>query len=94
MMVATRERELQCKLGERSGIGGPVDPAPVRSVLSSSRVSPRDKAVLRMVYCGAVHTKVDLHAMGYAVDTRCPLCGSHEDTLVHRLWWCNHHHPR
>ena len=41
--------------------------------------------------CDAIWTRTRLRDAGYLLeDVSCPLCGTQEDTLHHRVWNCLH----
>ena len=47
-----------------------------------------EKALIKAVSSLSYWTTQRQRAGGYDVPVACPLCGSEEDTLAHRLLWC------
>ncbi len=63
----------------------------VKAQLRSDRkLTAKDRAGYMAVACGAIMTYSKAAAAGYLVDDACPLCGRRGDTMVHRIWQCQH----
>ena len=90
LMAASRNRQLEAALGRKAGVVHGVDLGPVKSLLASSGLEARHKAVLRQLATDSVWTCADLARHGYPVSPMCPLCGLAPDTLKHRVWECTH----
>jgi hypothetical protein len=57
---------------------------------SDKKLSAKDKACSKSVACRALMTYSQAAAAGYLVDNRCPLCGIRGNTVLHRVWRCQH----
>ena len=95
---ATRQLEQAAaaslrKQGFLSVLGGPLTHAsaePIcRALASRTGLTPLERGSLRAIASGAVWTRQRLHAAGYEVSEKCPLCSSgRTDTIFHRAWEC------
>ena len=90
LMGASRTRQLEAALGRKAGVREGVGLGPAKSLLASTGVEARDKAVLRQLVTDSIWTCSDLARYGYPVSPLCPLCGLEPDTLKHRIWQCTH----
>ncbi len=57
---------------------------------SDRKLDARDRACFMAVACNAVMTYSRAAAAGYLVEDICPLCGARGDTVLHRIWRCQH----
>ncbi len=62
----------------------------IAQLKSDRRLTALDRACYASVVCGAVMTHAKAAELGYLVDDRCPLCGAPRDTIVHRIYKCQH----
>ncbi len=97
MLKRAVTRTLQAQVGKKLAAGDPrfqgrrAAAEHITSQLRGDRkLSGRDRACYMSVACGAVMTYARAAAAGYLVDNRCPLCGIRGDTMVHRIWRCQH----
>ncbi len=66
----------------------------INQIKHDRRIDAHGKAAYSSVLCGAVMTYRRAANGGYLVADRCPLCGAEGDTIMHRIWACNHHCAR
>ncbi len=62
----------------------------VTQVKHDRRIDAHGRAAYMSVLCGAVMTYRRASSCGYLVEDRCPLCGAQGDTIMHRIWACDH----
>ena len=83
------KKEVEEQASKAIGLQGcQIDPSCYRAAMGGSRLSSRDRALLRAFMCHAVWSNQRLYDVGYQVSTRCPLCGGPTDALGHRLFEC------
>eukprot|EP00959_Pyramimonas_sp_CCMP1952_P028599 599848-Pyramimonas_sp.AAC.1 len=63
----------------------------MKSASSSSRFTPLERGCIRSLATNAVWTRDRALSLGDQVgSTVCQMCGVGPDTLLHRLWSCQH----
>ncbi len=92
-VMRTLQSQVGTKLAERDDNfrGRRAAAEHVASQLRGDRkLTCKDRACYMSVACGAVMTFARAAAAGYLVENLCPLCGARGDTIVHRVWRCQH----
>jgi hypothetical protein len=91
------QREVQVKVGKGIATvdskfeGRRAAGEHIAARLKSDRtLSAKDRAAYMSVACRAVMTYSRAAAMGYLVLDECPLCKKRGDTVLHRIWLCQH----
>ncbi len=90
-------RTLQLQVGEKLSAQDPTFQgrrAAAEHIASQLRgdrkLTCKDRACYMSVACGAIMTFARAAAAGYLVENKCPLCGARGDTIIHRVWRCQH----
>ena len=60
---------------------------PLRVAGQGRRVTARDRACMRALFCAGVWTEHERHQRGYSLSPSCPRRGE-PDSVFHRLWEC------
>ena len=61
----------------------------VANFVRSKKVSPEQAGIVKAAACGVLWYRFRLLASGLAIDGACELCGGNDDSIHHRLWWCD-----
>ena len=88
------ERRIADSLGHASYTGHRANIRLLRSVLRSKKsehsLCRYEKAALTAAAANAVWTNKRLHEKKLVESPLCDRCGSHEDSVFHRVWECQH----